>query len=887
MCHPSLLHGCSYTAPALKVDEFSNSADEFYRPGENEEPRVLPRCCLCCFKFEPYDSIVVFNSRNPHLLNPWAGEYMEPESIEPIDRESTKRRRPLEKGYHSECVHLVAKGLPFGDSIHRTIKDRTGYGVGHNELLPSREAGRVRRLKKMFAQEFMVIVRYRLPLEICENIGRDCLSEYATKLINRVWSDKDFAGPQHATLRVTTSGSVWAQHVEFEGLQYIKSLSATRKSESDTKLFEATSDIRVNVYFAEDCLGIRDVVITEYDSIPSLNQDKDLRWVVSRRKALPFSFKYNTDGLKLRDLAMTKREDAGPNYRQRRWAVLPNDLNISRLAPPRPGCNFEVSNEPIRAVDWNLPGCSGYSVLIDQYSIYDIISHNMGGPSSRLVDVSNEHRGDWFYIPVDRDERIAELWLRSEDRGNKWNRNRKCLVMRTNKGRSFVLGFQGGEAGMFTYQPVTTLSLTDPSRMLCCKTKESGFWLGFEQAMTWDQHATCISLLSSSQFTPYQFKEILSWNAELRDVRTVAVCRNWRYSKNVGIVGMLLTYADGHQRSLGQIRLDYMEPPLTVSYGKIWLGCDKSENEPIPEGFWPRTNRIKWVEATLNGEATRSGAITATQCTYKANLTLEGLKLRNLDITQYEREYHYAQRTRWATLPRDLGYLRTPDDNIFESSHRAAVQAIDWNLYGVSGYVIGMQCSCIDSIFPYRPGKLPPAILGAYDNVRSNCLYFPVDPDERIFGLWLRSGDFPSDDDDDGLILSEALIVVTSNGLGLVFGPDIRRSDRPLNYEALADLPSTTPARTFYYKSDSHLDHQLGLAHTTGLANSFQRPPTLRTSKRLPHAAAGETYREPYLPTGHITWRGVCKPVLDSGIQHLEISVRGKLERRSTSHGKR
>ncbi|KAI3574276.1 hypothetical protein IWW34DRAFT_823364 [Fusarium oxysporum f. sp. albedinis] len=499
--------------------------DEFGQPGEDEEPQVLPRCCLCCFKFEPCDSIVVLNPRNPHLLDPWAGEYIEPEHIDPTGWEFACRR-PLEKGYHPECVHLVAKGLPFGDSIHCAIKDRTSYGVGYTELLPSVEAARVRRLKKRFAQELMAIVGYRLPFEICENIGRYCLSGYATKLIND------------------------AQHVEFEGLQYIKSLSTTRKSESDTKLFEATSGIRVSVYFAEDCLGIREVVVTQDDNTTSLNRDKGLRWVVNRRKALPFSFKYKTDGLKLRDLAITERKNEMADYRQRRWAVLPDGLDISQLAPPPPGRN----NEPIRAVDWNLPGCRGYSVLIDEQSICDIISNNMGGPSSQLVD------------------------------------------MRTNKGRSFVLGFQTGEASKFTYQPITTLSPTDPSRMLCCKSNRATFWLGFEQATTWDQHTIDISLPKPSKSTAYPGEGFFASTAELRDVRTVAVCRNWRYSKDVGIVGMLLTYADGHQRSLGQIRLDYMEAPLMVASGKIWLGCDKSKNVPLPDGFWPPTNKIKWLE---------------------------------------------------------------------------------------------------------------------------------------------------------------------------------------------------------------------------------------------------------------------------------------------------
>ncbi|SCO78900.1 uncharacterized protein FRV6_03113 [Fusarium oxysporum] len=157
--------------------DFLDWYHEFVQPGEDEEPQVLPRCCLCCFKFEQCDSIVVFNSRNPHLLDTWAGEYIEPERIEPTGWDFAKGRRPLEKGYHSECVHMVAKSLPFADSIHCAIRDRTSYGVGYTELLPSVEAARVRRLKKRFAQELMAIVGYRLPLEICENIGRYCLSD--------------------------------------------------------------------------------------------------------------------------------------------------------------------------------------------------------------------------------------------------------------------------------------------------------------------------------------------------------------------------------------------------------------------------------------------------------------------------------------------------------------------------------------------------------------------------------------------------------------------------------------------------------------------------------------------------------------------------------------
>lgn len=108
-------------------------------------------------------------------------------------------------------------------------------------------------------------------------------------------------------------------------------------------------------------------------------------------------------------------------------------------------------------------------------------------------------------------------------------------------------------------------------------------------------------------------------------------------------------------------------------------------------------------------------------------------------------------------FPRDLGYPGAPSDKI-ETGRGAAVHAVDWNLPGVSGYVIGLRWSCIDYIVPYRSGKLSPALLDAYANAGLVCLYFPVDPDERISELWLRSGDLPCDDDD-ALTRAESLIV--------------------------------------------------------------------------------------------------------------------------------
>jgi hypothetical protein len=106
-----------------------------------------------------------------------------------------------------------------------------------------------------------------------------------------------------------------------------------------------------------------------------------------------------------------------------------------------PVSGFQFTKEPIRAVDWNLPGCRGYSVLVDTNFICEIVPNNMGGPS-QLIDVNKKHEGAWFYIPIDPDERVSELWLRNGEflRGDNLFAKYKSLVVSYNDMRSSMLG---------------------------------------------------------------------------------------------------------------------------------------------------------------------------------------------------------------------------------------------------------------------------------------------------------------------------------------------------------------------------------------------------------------------------------------------------------------
>ncbi|KAM5370917.1 hypothetical protein ACJZ2D_008350 [Fusarium nematophilum] len=83
----------------------------------------------------------------------------------------------------------------------------------------------------------------RLPKEICRGIASFCCPrEQAVRVIQDVRPK-----PHAVTLAVDESTTVWAQHVKFEGIRYIKSLACQSTGEEDTPLFTFESQDRANI----------------------------------------------------------------------------------------------------------------------------------------------------------------------------------------------------------------------------------------------------------------------------------------------------------------------------------------------------------------------------------------------------------------------------------------------------------------------------------------------------------------------------------------------------------------------------------------------------------------------------------------------------------------
>jgi hypothetical protein len=208
-----------------------------------------------------------------------------------------------DKGFHAACAKIVGDDIFAKGFLESCTWDlvRFRFQDSFSQPPPSFLALRTRRLKSSLALELRHAVRHRLPIEVCENVATYCLSEYATKLHLDAWQHRDPGGPKEEVILPIFEGqSVWAQYVEIEDRNYVKSLSTARINENDTKLFVAKpkfpSHMYLKMYFDEDSLGVRSVIVGSDDGIRCVHEP-GLRWVSipSDFYHLPFYIKMKFD----------------------------------------------------------------------------------------------------------------------------------------------------------------------------------------------------------------------------------------------------------------------------------------------------------------------------------------------------------------------------------------------------------------------------------------------------------------------------------------------------------------------------------------------------------------------------------------------------------------
>ncbi|CZR33289.1 uncharacterized protein FPRO_01814 [Fusarium proliferatum ET1] len=561
-----------------------------------------PTCGLCRFEFVEGEEFVVYKPTSQLYPRIWYGKY------DPF----SPSQLAIEYGYHPACVTLIQPRKLTKDWYYHLFHVTAGNS-DFFEPPSSWDKRRTQWIKQTIATDLRQALGGRLPQEIYQHIASFCLRERACQLLKDLWFGHSRPNTLIQTSYIGRYTSVWAQYVEVEGLRYVKSLSTRRLTQQDTLVFKARFKKRsdtnrpetfLHIYYSQDHVGIRGIIITEDEEIPPLRIELGLSWAVHRHQKTPFRFTLRDDHIKLRKLSIHHTIKPDFMYQTRNWGVLPENFgSFPRipLATKSPSTD-RLYFESVRAVDWNSPGICGYSFYVDRHLIRGIISHKLGEKEPQKRDEYGITDDLWFHMPIDPDERVSELWLRRgqcEALSLEISEEFETLIVRTTKGRSFTPGvdsacrFPPDEGRKFWYKAIAIFPPEGPSRMFYCRAKHLWTYFAFEHTPQLSNKGNPQGVASWGNFEiehslPPSFNPFASYfsfavsSASLNDVRTITPCRAWSELFRNDVVGLLFTYGDGRRRCVGLVRLDFLDPPLAVHSDSFWLGCTYKDT-PVDE----------------------------------------------------------------------------------------------------------------------------------------------------------------------------------------------------------------------------------------------------------------------------------------------------------------
>ncbi|KAF5604859.1 hypothetical protein FPCIR_712 [Fusarium pseudocircinatum] len=452
--------------------------------------------------------------------------------------------------YHPECFLVVG-----GDLSGRNVAAAT-YPGQYSEDCFHLQHRRRRWLKDTFAQDLFQTLRGRLPLEVCENIAEYSARDRAIQVFKQHWSQDRPLQPGNLSVPVHYGVTLWAQYVHYEGIRYIRSFSYGSRGGDEEIVLDWNTDKLPNVFIRHNGLGINNLVVTEDDGSPNMEQVEGF------------------DGIKLRGLGIVKSPDSCVDFRDQsgpceiRWAIPPAPVKHSPKIPLPEDMDFQF----VRAFDWNRPRTMGYSFLVWGSVILTINSHEAGTSAAPDEEFSgcHPHNATRLYLAMSPGEYVSELWVRT------YHERLSTLIVVTNHGHSLVVGTQADRPGAM-YHVVAELPQNKPCRMFYGDPyNERVSWLHFDSVSTWEHpakrrvHSTCPSAPRIRHLQ--QSRLWYHTSARLDSVREVTPCMFAQDSYGVAkITGLLLTYADGSRSSVGQVRLDTMGTPKAVTSDTMYL----------------------------------------------------------------------------------------------------------------------------------------------------------------------------------------------------------------------------------------------------------------------------------------------------------------------------
>ncbi|XEU97718.1 hypothetical protein FSHL1_003004 [Fusarium sambucinum] len=509
------------------------------------------RCCFCLFDFHDGDKVIGYFRSSEVAPTDVSFEYktpvFDPEDQQYISPRRWSRYREVVPASHQSCIQDFPK-IPM---------KRLWAVVRYEFQPPAFVITRRRSVLAVLAKE--TVAEAGPALQKQARLGLHAL------LSLHPISQQTLEGEDHAYFTVNVSDTIWGTSLVFEGVRYMSYLSNKKHGESFGPMKQQRGALD-SIYFTSNHLGI----ISIYFEKPAQSKQElpGIWWSCVQGISRNNIIEGYTDGFKIRDLRL-----AGSNYPKggltSRWSVLPSKPRSTWIV------NLDDrthSNLYFKFLDCDKPGITGFSACMVDGDLVDLHCHTKGENFGFYHDGGGDRRhAVWLYFPIERGERIFEVWRRQR----KPHFCRDIPMLRTNKGRVFVLGTHVNQYELNAkYDRLTSFPTPQQAR----------FWFSCHEGcvdyLAFDTEDQChnknefrrqlqgISALCSSGVPTQTFAS----SAPLKDVVEVVPCRSWAPG-STGIVGLLLTYSDGHREALGQIRLDHLLAPMkTDPKGDMWLG---------------------------------------------------------------------------------------------------------------------------------------------------------------------------------------------------------------------------------------------------------------------------------------------------------------------------
>ncbi|KAJ4311647.1 hypothetical protein N0V84_010326, partial [Fusarium piperis] len=307
---------------------------------------------------------------------------------------------------------------------------------------------RVSRIKTLLGRRLQDVYR-QLPAEVCLMIAGELVREFAAMTTAELWRTHQNQGHLENML-VPILVDVRAQYIYIDGVRYLKTVSPSPSLQGTQILDPATAWAIDTIHVLEDHLGIRQILFSTAERSVELSSllsspVKDAWW-----RNIPFSahsFFAISDGVKLRAIeavgtgyrpvpSAAMEMESQSAYKEVAWSrpMYPahepvlrywqlnseqimsdeDDRGESLLTGLPTMCALTRRRFRIASLDFNDPAVTGYSVCFAS-GIRGIYVHRGGEDLVIYDDIDMYTRdGIWMHMPVDRNERISAIWIRSD-----------------------------------------------------------------------------------------------------------------------------------------------------------------------------------------------------------------------------------------------------------------------------------------------------------------------------------------------------------------------------------------------------------------------------------------------------------------------------------------